>query len=135
MRWDQVIPAVVAYLRDDAGRPAALDRKAIDSATDARPTTVPGLTWYMVADTEGEVWNPILSQWDFFARTWEEMAELEGWFRALVHANLPRVIGGIRMWTELVDARTLPVPKEMNPGLVHRQLDVRLTVARSKYER
>lgn len=135
MRWDQVIPAVVALLRADAARPAALERTAIHEARDATAVTVPGLTWYMVSDIEEEVWNPILTQWDVFARDWAEMAVLEGWIRGLLHADLPQVIGGIRMWTQLVDARTLPVPEDMNPGLVHRQLDIRLTAARSKYER
>lgn len=134
MTWDEVIPAVLSELRGDSPQPVAWDPdKAVRAAQDSVALSIPSVTWFMVADTELELWNPILVQWDIYAASWAQAASIESWLRDWLHHDLPTTFGSVDVWSELVDVRTGDAPAGTNPGLVHRQLDVRFTALRSKY--
>jgi len=134
MRWADVIPAACTALEADTALMAALGAGALIEATTARRLVrAPSVSWFLVADPEGELWEPVLVQWDLVTASWAAMATIEARVRAVLHHDTPTVLGGVTMWSQVVDARTVPIETEKDPNLVHRQLDVRFTALRSKY--
>lgn len=137
MMWDKVVPAWLDLLEADAVLAAALGLDAdggipIYPAQAARPVRVPSVEWFgPVVDIEGETFNPITVQVDYWARGVAKAAAIERRIREITHRDTARVVGGYRMWTQYEDSRSHDYPAD--PGVIHRSLDFMFTPLRDKY--
>lgn len=122
MRWDVVVPAVVAALEADAALIAELGGENIEHMESNEAREIPSIRYTMIYDTEEEVMNPIGVQVDYWARNIEQAFVIEKRIRTVLSTPVRRVFGGIEMLTQYVDGRDMDDPQ---PGVVHRSLDFR----------
>lgn len=131
MIWPTVIANWTAALLDDAALVDTLGGRHIYPAQAARPVRVPSVEYLTTSDREEENFNPIFIQVDFWARGMDQAATIEERLRSITHRDTARswTPDGLRLWTQYVDARTLPYPKD--PGVVYRSMDFRFAGVRS----
>jgi hypothetical protein len=134
MMWHLVIPAWVALLEADTALVAALGGAGrIYPAQAATAVRIPSVEYLMVSDMEQELFNPILLQVDYWVKGINRAATIERHIRRLTHRDTARELGGMRLWTQYIDSRTLEYRAEV--GVTHRSMDFRFTPLRAKYHR
>lgn len=126
MRWVDAMQAVIDTLLADATL-SAISGFRVFRHGEATAPQVPGIAWMVFSDLIEENTNPIRVQFDVFARGIDQALTIEGRLRAILHRDLPQALGGVLMWTQLLDARGHADPE---PGVIHRSLDFNLEPAR-----
>lgn len=138
MRWKEVIDAAAVALNADTALTAVIGVDRIWPEGETRPVQFDSIEWSIISDFEEEVWNPILVQWDIrtlrtpYFSAHERAALVEARLRLKLHREVPYVLNGVYMSTELDDARTIGTAE---PTQYHRQVDIRFTPLRAKYAR
>lgn len=130
MNWDTALPAILTKVEANADVQSVLgDPPALYMAGE-REFEVNSCEWQIISDTELELFNPILTQWDLWCRTMDELVTLEKALRSELHHDLPVMFGAVGMWSELVGARVLPGAGGAGEGIHNRSLDFRFTPVR-----
>lgn len=130
MREDDVVTAFVAALEADAALIAALGGEFIFRAGANREPQIPSVEWDLVANTEEENLEPLLFQFDIWARGYAQFVTIAQRVRTVLRPDPGKgstTLGGIPMLIEFVDGRSHPDPE---PGVVHRSLDIRFQPAK-----
>ncbi|HEX5949365.1 MAG TPA: hypothetical protein VFZ96_00015 [Actinomycetota bacterium] len=92
---------------------------------------MPSIEYTVIDDREEELFNPIRVQVDVFAEDEAQCALLERTVRRLTHRDTARDLGGYRMWTRFLDARSHPYAHD--PECVHRSTDFEFVPLRERY--
>lgn len=127
MNWDTALPAILTVVEANADVQAVLGADPALYMAGERGFGVPSCEWQIISDTELELFNPILTQWDLWTETMDDLKTLEKALRSELHHDLPVMFGSVGMWSELVGARVLPGATE---GVFNRSLDFRFTPVR-----
>lgn len=140
MRADDVIQAFVAALEGDSALMALVGTHPLTGAPNIfraganREPQIPSVEWRRVSDTLAENTEPMLFQFDVWAKAgagrqaYSNAMAIEARLRAVLHrdgANL--TLGGIPMLASLDDSRDHEDPE---PGVVHTSLDFRFEPAK-----
>jgi hypothetical protein len=134
MTWDVVLPAWVALLEADAALVAALGGAHIYPAQAARAVRIPSVEYVMVDDREGEVFNPLIVQVDYWARGVGAAGLIEQRIRRVTHRDTARTVdlgddGMLTLWMRYIDSRSHDYTAER--GVVHRSMDFRFETVRA----
>lgn len=129
MKWDDVLAAVIAALRADSALMTALGGARIVPMESGVERKVPDLRYTLIFDREEEVMNPILVQFDYWAKDRAQAVVIESRLRTIVGARVRRTLGGVEMATLYEDSRDGTDPQ---PGVVHRSLDFRFVPVRNR---
>ena len=106
MRWDDVARAGrIAAAADPVL--AAIYGEAIRMGATAQDFKVPGLEYQIIGDTAGELWEPIIIQWDQWVNDYEELVASERALRKLFDHALPVEIEGVYMFSVFTDGASL----------------------------
>lgn len=129
MMWDTVMGWVIGIIRSDLVF-QEIYSGAIRMAGTGKQQ-VPGLEWHLIGDTEGELWAPVIVQFDQWATDMAVIRRSEARLRSFFHRDLPMDIGGTRMWTQYEDGAMLATPDRS--GFMGRALRFRFTPLRQQY--
>ena len=130
MHWDAILPALSETLLADEELVAALGGPYVYPAQSSRPIRVPSVEVLMTGDQDGETFNVISVQFDYWARGMSRAAAIEQRLRAL-HWDVHRLLDGIPCWCRYLDSTSLAYPAD--PGVLHRALQFQLEVILGKY--
>lgn len=119
MKWDLALDAIVDRVKADAQLRTALGGPRIRETADGKPE-FPSVTYMIVSGPLRENTERMVMQWEFWARAETTARTIERRLRALLHRDLPELVGDMPMWLQLVDRRDHNDPE---PGTVHRSLD------------
>lgn len=121
MTAQEVIRAVIAHLRADPELMQALgSAERIRRSRDMAQVDTPLLTYSLIDDGYSENTTRVLTQWDIWARGLSQAFVLEARLKALLHSDLPVVVGGVGMWMLYQGGRDHADPE---PDIVHRSFD------------
>ncbi|HEY8504974.1 MAG TPA: hypothetical protein VIL46_10355 [Gemmataceae bacterium] len=129
MTWDAAISALLAELQADAELIALLGGPHIYRSSEIRELRVPSVTYTIVSAPPTETTLSILTQWDVFAGSLDQLVAIERRLRRLLHWVGWRDVGGVSMSSVYVDSRDHRPP---GPGRWHRSLDFRHEPVRSR---
>ena len=93
---------------------------------------IPLLTYGVVVDTEDELWNPIVVQFDQWVADFEDLVSSEIQLRRLFNAPVPMALGDLTIWAEYLDGGALSIPDR--DGYFGRAARFRLTPLRDYYD-
>ena len=135
MMWDNVVQAAVALLLADPALTSALGTDAdgivpIYPAGASRPVLIPSVEYFIVLDRYEESLNPILVQWDYWARGMQQATTIERRLRSVLHSETRRQFAGVDCATLYDDSRDHRHPE---PGVIHRSVDIRFEPVRERY--
>lgn len=131
MRWDTVLPLLVARWNADAALTTALGGPHIYPANASRPVRIPSIEYLVLGQPEGESFGIIRLRVDFWAKGIALAGVIEKRLYVLTHRDVAQVLGTERMWLRFQDGRTLDY--EADPGVTHRALDFEIETVRLKY--
>jgi hypothetical protein len=129
MMWDEVMTRVVAAIRDDSLLMETFEGNLRRGG--AGEQQVPGIEWHLLGDTEGELWAPILIQFDLWTNTQEQATIGERRLRSMFHQDVPVMLDDIRLWMYYSDGQELATPERS--GFNGRALRFRFTPLRRQY--
>jgi hypothetical protein len=128
VRLYQVVDGVLGAIENDATL-ALLFGSRVRQSGDA-PIESRVMEWSAIGDTEGELYNPVLIQFDLFTESSALMVEAEVALRRLLHHDLPVELGGVGLWSQFQARREIPdTPK----GILGVSQDYLFTPLRTKY--
>lgn len=133
MMWDRVIEAARAAIQADPNLSQIFGeavRMAAASATPFNPKT-PVLEYSLIGNTETEIWEPSIIQFDIWTPDVDRMIAAERALRRLFTPALPRAYGAVYMWTEYIDGAVLATPDRN--GFYGRGLRFRFSPLRERY--
>jgi hypothetical protein len=130
VKWDYVIAEAVDLAAADAALVGIFGTAMYYAGS--RTYAVPSLEHQLITETEGELWNPMIVQWDIWTRTMAETLTAERRLRVLFHQELPITIGGMPMWCQYEDGEGLSTPDRDN--VYGRAVRFRFTPLRSLYD-
>jgi len=130
MRWDTVLPAVVAAISADSEVQSVLGNSPAFFMAGEREFKVNSMRWTLIANPESELWEEALVQFDFWVRSMSDVVTLAGALRRLLHQETETTIGGLKLWTKYVDSRPLMGAKD---GTIAHSLDFRFTYLRGRF--
>lgn len=131
MRWDTVLPLLVARWNADSALTTALGGEHIYPANASRPVRIPSIEYLVLGQPEGESFGIIRLRVDFWAKGIALAGVIEKRLYVLTHRDVAQVLGTERMWLRFQDGRTLDY--EADPGVTHRALDFEIETVRLKY--
>jgi|SRR5690625_212502 len=129
MRWPSAIEALLGIAGADAELVAALGGPRIYRRREIRQVEVPSVAYTIVTAGLEEVMEPVLTQWDIFAGSMNELVTIERRLRRLYHWAGWREVGGVRMSSLYEASRDHPPP---GPGRWHRSIDFRHQPVRAR---
>lgn len=129
MMWDHVLRRVKTLLEEDTVLAGLYGDAMRMTGTGAH--AVPMLEWMLIGDSEGELWAPMVIQFDQWMTSMEKVTQSERRLRGLFHQDLPTVIGEIQMWVQYVDGENLASPNR--DGYSGRAVRFRLTPLRERF--
>lgn len=130
MRWDWLAEALTAKWLADARLVAALGGNQVFPGQASRPVRVPSVEYLFVGDREGETFNRLRLQVDYWAKGLKAAATLERRLRVVTHGETGQVLDGERCWLRYVDSRSVAFPADL--GVVHRILDFDVELTRAR---
>ncbi len=112
MRWHDVILAITTAAVADSTL-AGIYGEVIRQKGN-HELLLPSLEYLLVSDTETEVFEPTVIQWDQFTLTTEDLIASERALRALFDHELGVVIEGVTLLCQFIDGATLETPSGDN---------------------
>lgn len=129
MIWDEVMERVKTVIITDALLSEIFGdgyRKA--GVSDLK---VPVIEWNLLGDTENELWEPMLVQFDVWTNKAEDNRKAERRLRSLFHRPTQIRLDGIMLMSEFNDASDLATPSRS--GYTGRGVRFRFTPLRQQY--
>lgn len=131
MMWDQVMERVVASILADsmlAGIYASHVRMA-----GTGEQQVPGIEWTLIGDTEGELWAPMIVQFDLWHSNAETLRASERRLRGMFHVNVMLQLDDLKLFSSYNDGAMLATPDRS--GYHGRAIRFTMIPLRSQYAR
>ena len=132
MMWDHVMESVKALITADPTLNAIFGDNFRKSGP-AVDLAVPIIEWTLLADTETELWAPMLIQFDCWTKTAADSRVAERRLRSLFMRTTSIVFDTYAMITEYADGADLAVPNRS--GYVGRGVRFRMSPLRQQYAR
>ena len=107
MRWDDVVLACRTAAVADPVLAGIYGEDAIRMGATAQDFRVPGLEYQIIGDTETELWEPIIMQWDQWTADYADLVASERALRKLFDHRLPVEIEGVYMFSVFTDGASL----------------------------
>lgn len=107
MRWDDVVLACRTEAAADPVLAGIYGADAIRMGATAQDFRVPGLEYQIIGDTETELWEPIIMQWDQWTADYADLVASERALRKLFDHRLPVEIEGVYMFSVFTDGASL----------------------------
>ncbi len=98
-----------------------------------RALEVPSITGMLVGDVESELWDESLFQLDIWTHDLDEAIALERVIRWLFHQDIETTLGGVRLFIQFMEGRTVTGPGPDN--YYGRSLDFMARPARQRFVR
>lgn len=130
MRWDTVTAAIVAGIAADSDIQSVFGASPAFTMAGDRDHAIPSLEYSIIPGGEHETFETAMIQLDFWVRSFSELVTVERALRALLHADLPITMGGVRLWSTFDGSQRLEGARE---GTFTRSLDFRLEFLREVY--
>lgn len=130
MMWDRVMARVIVVIQTDLVL-STIFGDHVRMATASGDQIVPGLEYTLVGNTEGELWEPIVIQFDLWTLTAADQRDAERRMRQLFHKDLPQTIDTVRLWTVYTDGTMLATPDRST--YLGRALRFQFTPLREQY--
>jgi hypothetical protein len=130
MMWDQVMARVMEELTTDPVL-VGIFGTAFRQAGPADAQEVPMLEWRLVGDTEGELWAPVLIQFDLWTLAADTNRRAEFRVRSLYHRDMPYFLADLRMMSSFEDGAVLATPERS--GFYGRAIRFRFYPLRRKF--
>jgi hypothetical protein len=132
MMWDQVIEKTLAALRADATMKTltGVDVGGFAQIYKSRSGVViqiPSVVYTVVSSVVSENEAPVLVQWDVWAESPEQASALELRMYQMMHSDLPVNVGGLAMWSQLVNRYDV---QEDDQGSLRSVVEYKYTPAR-----
>ena len=128
MTWDILMgEVIIPMLETDAVLVQELGGQHIYAQEASRPVTIPSVVWDLLDDQLTEIFNPIDTQFDYFARNRDQAVVIERRLRALLHRDTRRTIGNVNFSSLYDGSFSHDYPE---PGVVHRSLRFRFEPVR-----
>jgi hypothetical protein len=129
MMWDQLLERAIDRLK-------ANDTIATTFGDDIRMAgtgdlEIPSIEYTILSDIRGELWEPLLIQWDIWTQKAEDNRNIERIVRALFDQRVPTLWDGVMVMSDYVDGSQLATPNRA--GFVGRGLRFRLSPLRQQY--
>lgn len=105
MRWQAALDAALDALVADSALEAVVDG-AIYMAGE-RGFEVPSVEWTLVDVTPAELFEPFTVQFDGFARTMDDVLTIQDRLYAVLHSEVWRTLGGVKMRTQFSAVRQI----------------------------
>jgi len=131
--WDNVMEAVIAELSNNTNIASlyTVDGKLqIRMSSPSGKQQVPGIEWTLIGDTEAEVWEPMVVQFDMWYTDEATMRQTERIIRGMLRQER-MLIGGLRILANYVDGVALAVPDRAN--FYGRGIRFRIAALRERY--
>jgi len=122
VRWDAALAALIRIVENDAELLGLLGGPYIYRSREVREIRIPSVAYTIIAATLTETTEPILTQWDIFAASMDDVVGIERRLRRLLHWVGWRDIDGVMLSSVYEASRDHPPP---GPGRWHRSLDFR----------
>lgn len=122
MKWADAIAALLAHVEADAELIGILGGPHIYRSREVREPRIPSVTYTIVTSVLTETMEPVITQWDIFAASMDQLVGVERRLRRLLHWVGWRDVGGVRLSSVYEESRDHPPP---DPGRWHRSLDFR----------
>lgn len=129
MMWEELLSRLLDIIQHDEVM-AALYGGSIRAAGPSE-ITVPLLEWTLISDTEQELWNPIIFQFDQWLPTADEARHSELRLRQLFHRDMPITFDQVQFFSQYVDGDVLANPNR--DDFAGRALRFRFTPLRRQY--
>jgi hypothetical protein len=130
MMWDEVMQRVLNEILADPIMSSIYGSEVLAMGSSSKQL-VPRLEWMLISDTEGELWAPMIVQFDQFTKTAASLRVSEFRLRSLYHRDTPAVLTDIQMWTQYSDGNTIEVPDRA--GFYGRSVRFKFTPLRRQY--
>lgn len=130
MRWDDVIQVWLDRLATDAALVDALNDRPLTPANAAEPVTIPSADYSFIYEDEGELFVRFGVQVTIFAPI-GRAAVIESRIRQITHRDVSYDLGGLRLWSRFIDARSTDYPAQR--GVIQRSVDFEFEIIRAKY--
>lgn len=129
MNWYETWVAVRSVLVDDGPLSAVTNGRVVLKGT--KNLILPCITALLISNREEEIDAPAEWQLDLYSERLDDVVAMEKAVMRLLHREGSTDIGGVEMFAELIDGRTLNGP---DPDRFYRRsLDFRFTPVRSRY--
>ncbi|MFW6079794.1 MAG: hypothetical protein ACODAE_09240 [Gemmatimonadota bacterium] len=113
--------AMIAALRADTALMAILEDRTDVREEQTGAQRIPALTYLIVDNDEMENTEGMLTRWGAWGATRAEAVEIERRLRAVLVADVPIMVEGVAIWSELQAARDVP---DDDPASFHRSIDL-----------
>ena len=122
MIWVNALNALLAEVLEDGAFVDALDGEHLYRDGEHSAPQRRAVYYSVLANTEEENTEPVLSQWDIYAPDMETALAIEARLRAKLHWNGWKDVGGVWLSSRYEDSRDHPEPEF---DVIHRSLDFR----------
>lgn len=130
MMWHEVMERIIAIVRADDSL-AMIYGGQLRQANAIGDFAVPGLEWTLIGDSETEIWEPVVVQFDQWVRKEDDLVRSERRLRGLFHKDLQFEVDNLLLWGQYLDGTSLPAPARS--GVIGRALRFRFTPYRQQY--
>lgn len=133
MMWDTVMERVIAEISANTTIASlyTVDGKLqFRMASPSGKQQVPGIEWTLIGDTEAEVWEPLVVQFDMWYTDEAHMRQTERIIRNILRQERME-LGGLRLLMSYVDGVALAVPDRAN--FYGRGIRFRIAALRERY--
>lgn len=104
MRWDDVVPELVAAIAADTTVQGVLGGADPDFSLDGeRDFVVGSLQYRILPGGEAEVYEEARLEFDYWLRSLADLVTLEGALRSLLHHETEVTIGSVKLYSKLAD--------------------------------
>lgn len=129
MMWDEVLERAFELIQNDSVLTEIFGPAMRMAGSGAQQ--VPGLEYHLIGDTEGELWAPMIVQFDVWSEDMTVVTRAERRLRVMFHKDLPSTLGGLTMWMQFTDGQVLASPERS--GFNGRAIRFTLTPLRRQY--
>lgn len=115
MRWQPALDAALDALVADSALDDVVDGAIY--ASGEREHEVPSVEWTLIDVENTELFEPSLIQFDAFTRKMDQLLTIQDRIYAVLHSEVWRTLGGIKMRTQFLSVRRLDGPEDGILGL------------------
>lgn len=127
MVWSNVMEEVIRKLSTDGSLTSLLGGPYIYKNRTRATIQVPAITYAVVYEGVTENNGVTVVQFDVWAKSVQDLADIQLRVYQLLHSDLPVQLGGIKMWSQFENAFEF---QEEDQGLYHKGAVYRFTSAR-----
>ncbi len=125
--WDRVVEQLLIMLKADSQIGLLLEGSNIYRNRSRPRIQTPEVTYTVVSNTLEQNYAPLVLQWDIWALDMDAVSHIEQRLFQLMHSDLPKTIGTLRLWSQFTLGYDFPSEEET---IAHRAVEYKYTPAR-----